>query len=253
MRILYLGNNWVGWQVLSWLKEQGEDIVGLVVHPPDRRKYGDEIVKTLDLPENRVYDGSTLRDPAVLAALKELAPDIGLSVMFGHILRPEFLNIFPQGVLNLHPSYLPYNRGQYPNVWSIVEGTPAGATLHYVDPGVDTGDIVAQKQVTVEPVDTGETLYRKLERAAVALFTETWPTIKAGTVPRRPQPGSGGTSHRTADVADIDEISLDRSYRAGDLINILRARTFPPYAGAYFNVDGRRVYLRLHLEYERED
>lgn len=247
MRILYLGNNWVGWQVLKWLRGRREEIVGLVIHPPRKQKYTREIIQVAKLPPERVFDGSQLRKPEVMASVRRVAPDIGVSVLFDYILKPEFLSIFPQGVVNLHPAYLPYNRGQYPNVWSIIEGTPSGVTLHYVDDKIDTGDIIAQREIPVDLVDTGETLYQKLERASIELFKETWPQIKSGGAPRIPQSGEPGSYHRTRDVEAIDEIDLDGTYVAHDLINILRARSFPPYEGAYFNHQGHKVYLRLQL------
>jgi methionyl-tRNA formyltransferase len=254
MRIVLFANNWVGWQAARWLKERGDNLVGLIVHPPERRKYGEEILKTVALPENRVFDGSQLRRPDTLQAVKNLRADIGLSVYFGYILLTEFFQIFPAGVVNLHPSYLPYNRGTYPNVWSIIEGTPAGATLHYIDAGIDTGDIIAQRQVPVEPVDTGKTLYRTLEEASLELLKDTWPLILSGQTGRRPQSSEEkSTFHRTRDVEKIDEIDLDRAYSARELIDLLRARTFPPYSGAYFRVGNRKVYLRLELLYEEDD
>jgi len=253
MRILFLGNNWVGWQVVQWLREQNEQIVGLVTHPPHKRKYGDEIIRSAQVSPPYIFDGSQLRQLEILQVIKALSPDIGLSVLFGYILRPDFPDLFPAGVVNLHPAYLPYNRGQYPNVWSIVERTPAGVTLHHIDAGVDTGDIIAQRQVPIEPVDTGETLYRKLEQACVALFKETWPLIRSGQAPRRIlQRKEEGTYHRTRDVEQIDCIDLEREYRAGELIDVIRARTFPPYPSAYFMHAGRKVYLRLQLLYGEE-
>src|SRR5581483_3200217 len=170
-----------------------------------------------------------LARPETIAGLRDLKPDLGLSVFFGYILRAPVLEMFPAGCLNVHPGLLPYNRGTYPNVWSIVEGTPAGVTLHYVDEGVDTGDIVAQREVAVEPTDTGATLYAKLEEACLETFAAAWPAIAAGTAPRRPQPAAPGTTHRRADVERIDRIELDRHYPARELIDVLRARTFPPY------------------------
>ena len=251
MRILLFANNWVGWQVARWLKERGDNLVGLVVHPPQMRKYGEEILKTVGLPENRIFDGSQLRQADTMQAIKNLQADMGLSIFFGYILLPDFFQLFPAGVVNLHPSYLPYNRGTYPNVWSIIEGTPAGVTLHYIDAGIDTGDIIAQRQMPVEPVDTGETLYRKLEGASVELMKDTWPLILSGQAGRRSQSSEAeSTFHRAREVEKIDEIDLDRAYPARDLINLLRARTFPPYAGAYFRVGNRKVYLRLQLLYE---
>ena len=252
MRILFLGNNWVGWQVVHWLQEQNEQVVGLVVHPPHKRKYGDEIIRSAQVSPAHIFDGSHLRQPEVLRTIKALRPDIGLSVLFGYILRPEFLDLFPAGVINLHPAYLPYNRGAYPNVWSIVERTPAGVTLHYVDAGVDTGDIIAQQQVPIEPVDTGEMLYRKLEQACVELLKKTWPLIRSRRALRIRQGKNEGTYHRTRDVERIDHIDLDRKYTARELIDVIRARTFPPYPGAYFIHEGRKVYLRLQLLYEEQ-
>lgn len=252
MRVLYLGNNWVGWQVLKWLKEQGEEIVGVVIHPTRKQKYASEILEAAALPSSRVFDGSCLHEPEVIEAVRQLRPDIGLSVLFDYVLKPDFLSLFGQGVVNLHPAYLPYNRGQYPNVWSIIEGTPSGVTIHYINEGIDTGSIIAQKEVQVEPVDTGETLYRKLEQASIELFQETWPLLKRRQVSRISQSSEAGTYHRTPDVGAIDKIDLDSTYLARDLINILRARTFPPYTGAYFMVNGKRVYMRLQLEYGEE-
>jgi methionyl-tRNA formyltransferase len=249
MRVLFLGNNWVAWKILNWLKEEKENIVGLVVHPPERRRYGQEIINSSGVDPSRIFDGSQLRQPEVIDAIRGLKPEIGISALFGFILRREFLDLLPAGCVNVHTAYLPHNRGAYPNVWSIIDGTPAGATIHYVDEGIDTGDIIAQAEVKVEPTDTGKTLYRKLEKAAVDLFKDTWPLICSGQAPRVPQAGEG-TYHRLRDVESIDEIHLDRKYKARELIDLVRARTFPPYPGAYFQAGGRKVYMRLQLLYE---
>ena len=242
-----MGNNRLGWRALGWLRGRGADVVGVAIHPPERRRHGDEILAIANLPAERIFDASRLRDPGVQRAVAALRPEIGLSVLLGYILRPEFLSIFPRGAVNLHPALLPYNRGAHPNVWSIVERTPAGVTLHWIDSGVDTGDIIAQAPTEVAAEDTGETLYTKLEEAAVTLLQRTWPAIEAGDAPRRRQEGAG-TSHRARDLARIDEIDLDRSYRARDLLDVLWARTFPPHKGAFFRAGKKRVYVRVCLE-----
>lgn len=247
MRILYLGNNWVGWKLLEVLKQRGEDVVGVVVHPPGRTKHRDDILRVAGLDPTRVFDASDLGRAEVLATIEALRPDIGICGCFGYLLRAQLLKIFPLGCINSHISLLPYNRGAFPNVWSIIDGTPAGVSLHYVDAGVDMGDIVAQAEVPVELTDTGETLYRKLENAAVELFARSWHAIRSGEVVRRIQDHSKATSHRVADVSCVDEIDLDRSYPARQLIDLIRARTFPPHRGAYVVVDGRKVYLQIHL------
>jgi methionyl-tRNA formyltransferase len=248
-RILYLANNALAVRVLEWLMAQKEQVVGIVVHPHESRKFGDELLAASGLSNDRVVLGTQLTDKATLEKVRSWDPDIAVSVLFNHILKPEFIEIFPRGIINLHPALLPWNRGQYPNVWSIIEGTPAGTTLHYIDEGVDTGAIIDQQEVLVEPVDTGETLYHKLEEASFGVFTRSWRYVRGQRRNGRTQIEEG-TYHRTMDVDEIDRIDLDRTYKARDLIDILRARTFPPYTGAYFEVDGRKVYVRLTLAFE---
>ena len=249
LKILYMGNNLVALEVLKWLKGRNEDIAGLMVHPSDKSKYGEEIVKASGLSPAYIFSGTDVNTAAFLKKARVLNPDIILSVFFNYILKREIIGVPRLGCINLHPAYLPYGKGQYPNVWSIVEGTLAGATLHYIqDEGIDTGDIIAQKAVPVDFTDTGESLYRKLETACIELFKENWEAIKNGTNRRIPQP-DGGTYHITGDVRKIDEIKLDESYKAERLLNILRARTFPPHESAYVVLeDGRKVYIRISLE-----
>lgn len=248
-----MGNNRLAWRVLEWMRGQGEQIVGLVVHTMERQRYRNEIVAASGVDARGVFEGPDLIGPETLSAIRALEPDLGVSVLFGHILKPDLLAAFPQGCINLHPALLPHNRGAYPNVWSIVDRAPAGVTLHYMDIGIDTGDVVVQREVAVEPIDTGETLYRKLETASFDLFTEAWPRFKRGELRRMPQDASAGTYHALKEVERIDRIDLDRDYKARDLLDVLRARTFPPYPSAYFEEGGHRVYVRVQLQYEDGD
>jgi methionyl-tRNA formyltransferase len=249
MRILLFANNWVGWQIAFWLKDHGYDIVGLVVHPAKGSKFREEIISVTDLPAECVFDGSRLQERTTLQAIRDLEPDIGVSAMFGFIMRQELLDMFLLGCVNIHPALLPYNRGAYPNVWSIIEGTPAGVTIHYIDSGIDTGAIIAQCQIVVDPTDSGGTLYHKLEHACLYLFGDTWPKIVDETATSVPQESVAGTTHKVRGVDAIDMIDLDRTYLARDLINVIRARTFDTYPGAFFWHEGRKVYLRLQLAY----
>lgn len=253
MRVLYFANNRMGWQIGRWLREQKEEIVGLVLHPSERRRFGAEILESVSLAPDRVIDGARLGDPAVVEAIGALRADLGVSVLFGYRIPAEVLALFPFGCVNVHPAYLPYNRGAYTNVWSIIDRTPAGVTIHFVDGGIDTGDLVAQRRVDVEPTDTGETLYLRLEEASVALFREIWPLIRSGQAPRTPQRPDAGTSHRVRDVALIDEIDLDRSYNARSLLDVLRARTFGSYPGAYFRDGKRKIYVTVALREATEE
>jgi methionyl-tRNA formyltransferase len=251
LKFVCLANNRVGFEALRWLAERGDRPVGVVVHPEGRAKFRSEILEAAGLSSGCILEGPALSTPEGVNWLRDLSPDLLLSIYFGFILKDDVLSIPRLGAVNLHPGLLPFNKGAYPNVWSIVDHTPAGVTLHLIDSGVDTGNIIAQREVPIERTDTGATLYARLERVALDLFCETWPSIREGDICGCPQNGAG-TWHCKADSERIDTVDPQAFYRAGDLIDLLRARTFPPHKGAYLNFGNERVYLRLELWSEKE-
>ena len=237
-------------KILSWLVGKNADIVGVVLNPMETRKFGKEIVEISGLPKNQIFTAEDLMDTDKINLIKNLKPDLGLSVFHSSILQENFISIFKDGIINLHTSLLPYNRGAYPNVWSIIDQTPSGVTIHYIDEGLDTGNIIAQEEVVVEPTDTGQSLYLKLEDKLIQLFKNTWCQIQAGSLISRQQEKEYGTYHNRSDVDLIDEIDLNKKYLAKDLINIIRARTFPPNKGTYFIKNGKKIYININLERE---
>lgn len=253
MRLILFLNNWGGWQVARWLRKQSEDIVGVVVQPVTDQRFAREILAELDMPSDRIWTAPELRSQATLLSIRELRPDLGISVYFGYVLKPELLEIPSHGCINLHTAYLPWNRGWHTNVWPIIDGSPAGISIHYMDKGIDTGDIVAQRRISVDATETGGSLHQKLNYGMLTLFKQTWPLIKTGQHARTPQNHAAATIHRRADLAAIDEIHFQQHYRARDLINLLRARTYPPYPSAFFVEGGRRTYVRVQLEGQNDD
>ena len=249
-RILFAGNSQIAVDILKFLTEQKVNIVGLVVHPIGFAKKKSELISISRLPKSKIFRGDCLNSKQVISAIKNLKPDLFLSINFRYLLKDEIISIPSHGCVNLHFGYLPYNRGVFADAFSIIENTPAGITYHLIDPGIDTSKIVAQLQVDKSPTDTGKTLYQKLTAAAYDLFVKTWPKIQNWSFLPKSQP-SGGTFHRRADITTVDKIDLNRKYKASDLINIFRARTFPPYHGAHFiSPTGKKIYLRLKL-YEK--
>ncbi len=157
-----------------------------------------------------------------------------------------------RGTINLHPSLLPFNRGKNYNFWSIVEDTPFGVTIHFVDASIDTGDLIAQRIIEKDWTDTGGTLYAKAKREMVELFRASYSRIVAGDFDRRPQQHDIATFHRASELHPASEILLDKSYTAKDLLNLLRARTFPGMPACYFWSDGKRYEVRVSI-IETED
>ncbi len=232
---------------------QGHCPVGLVLNPESSRRHSDELIEISRLPKECIFDGARIHQQEIMGAMASLKPNLGLSILYDQIIGPELIDLFPDGIINIHPGLLPYNRGNYPNVWSIIDGTPSGVTLHYIDEGLDTGDIIAQREVDVLPVDTGKSLYHKLENAMLELLMDQLPDVVLRRNTRSIQDHSVATHHRRGDVRNIDCIDLDSQVRAGDLIDLLRARTFPPYSAAYFEHEGRKVNVRIKLSYMDEE
>jgi methionyl-tRNA formyltransferase len=132
-----------------------------------------------------------------------------VSYGYRHILRRDILDLFAERNVNLHISYLPWNRGADPNLWSFVEGTPKGVTIHRIDDGVDTGDILVQQLVALdEENDTLATSYAKLQDAIQELFKENWQRIRAGDLEPRAQ-ARGGSEHRSKDKEILAGVLAD--------------------------------------------
>src|ERR1700733_14616784 len=137
-------------------------------------------------------------EPLDDAFLDRDSADFLVSHGYRHIIKQKVLDRFPRRAVNLHISYLPWNRGADPNLWSFIENTPKGVTIHYLDAGIDTGDIIAQKKVEFAPDDTLRTSYERLQREIADLFVEHSTEILAGPCDRLKQSGAG-SFHRIAD------------------------------------------------------
>lgn len=144
-------------------------------------------------------------DPLDPATLATEGWDWLVSFGYRHIIRREVLDLFPERIINLHISLLPWNRGADPNLWSFIEDTPKGVTIHLVDEGLDTGPILAQRRVDWQPGDTLATSYARLTASIESLFRELWPQLRSGGVQARPQP-SGGSAHRLKDRLRVEHL-----------------------------------------------
>lgn len=184
--------------MLSWLRDQGEQ----VVHT--EQKISPEFLAT-----NGV--------------------EFIVSYGYRHKITKDVLTAVARRAINLHISYLPWNRGADPNFWSFAEDTPKGVTIHFVDEGIDTGDIVAQRLVAFdEAAETLASSYTTLQASIEALFKEIWSSFKSGTCGRKPQ-HPGGTHHKSK-----DKVGLEHLLAAGwdTPVSVLRGRAaeLPPDA-----------------------
>nr|WP_300807705.1 formyltransferase family protein [uncultured Acetatifactor sp.] len=137
--------------------------------------------------------------------MEQMKPSFIISFNYRHLIPEEVLDLMPGRVINLHTSLLPYNRGSDPNFFSFLYDTPKGVTIHLVDKGLDTGDILCQREIVFdEEKETFASSYDRLLAEIQELFRENWEDIREGRIAPRPQEGSGST-HRMREIASIRE------------------------------------------------
>jgi len=125
--------------------------------------------------------------------------DLAVSFGYRHILKSLVLKRFTRPVVNLHISYLPWNRGADPNLWSFLEKTPSGVSIHQINEGIDTGPIYAQAQVHQDlATGTLASSYKKLSEEIEKLFFQNLPEILNQELqPMKQAPG--GSFHKSQD------------------------------------------------------
>ena len=244
-RIVYAANHLNGLNVLRELRRQQIEIEFLIVHPRKTSRCREELIQAAGTPAERVITWSLRAVPEIAARLREKQSENLLSVNFGYRFPTSFLGLFARPI-NLHLSLLPYNKGAFPNVWSIIDGTPAGVSLHIMTEKFDEGPILVQREVDLAPDDTAETLYRKLLIAAGDLMRDHIREVLDGRIAARKQT-PGGTVHTEQNFRNLLRLDPERHYAARDLINLMRALTFPPHANLYFEHEAGRTYLNLQL------
>lgn len=190
--------------------------------------------------------------------------DLAVSFLYRHRLYKVHLDGPKYGCINMHPSYLPYGRGSCPNVWAIYEGTKAGTTIHWMDEEFDTGNILAQKEVSYEEHTGGEQLYYYLMDASRELFQEFFPdfveSLEMGATPLgMKQPHFDTLPMHTMEqfhqLRDLDLMIGDDQDKAMimEVFDIIRACTFKGFPGAYITLrDGKKYQVQLYFKELRE-
>ena len=235
----------VGFEICEYLFSIDEDVARIYVRNSgeDSKKIEKHFKNSTD-----IFVSDDLKDRNHIQELKQIQPDFMVTVYWPYLLKPEIFNSSKNGCINFHPALLPHNRGWYPHVHNILNNSEAGVTLHFIDENADTGPIVAQKKINVDPSDTAFTLYTKLQDEMIQIFKESWGKIKRKEIVPIIQDERESSFHNKSDI--IDHIDLDKKYSGKELINILRARTFGSKGFAYYKVGNKKIFLNLRLNYD---
>jgi len=180
------------------------------------------------------------------AQLEAIEPDAILVVAYGRIIPAWMLELPRYGNLNLHASLLPRYRGAAPIQWALAHGEPAtGATTMRLDAGLDTGDILLQREMAVAPDMTAMDLFPLLAEMGADLMMETLRGLEAGTLAPRKQDESRAS---LAPLLTRDDGRIDFTRPAMTIYN--RWRGFQPWPGAWTTLDGRKLLVNRMLPTE---
>jgi len=238
----------VGCEVAQFFGDHQEEISCLVLDSKDKFQLNSRIIQVSRVDPQKIVFSDDLYKDEIIAKIKEMQIDLGILAWWPYIIKFPILAIARMGILNFHPSYLPYNRGKHYNFWTLVEDTPFGVTIHFIDSGVDTGDIAFQLRINKSWEDNAKTLYEKAQSEIVRLFIENFPRIKRGDIPRISQDMNQGSFHKTSELDSASYFDVDKSCKARDLLNLLRARTFLPYPAAWFVDNGEEYEVRIEIK-----
>ncbi len=234
MRIVFMGTPEFSVPALEYLIKSEYRVVGVYTQPDSPTGRGRTLehspVKKMALEHGlEVFQPVKLRNPEEVQRLAALKPDLILVSAFGQILPQSVLDIPPFGCLNIHPSLLPKYRGATPIPSAIIGGdNETGVTIMLMDAGMDTGPIISQIIVGIEPQDTAESLGNRLAQAGVRLLGETLPLWVDRSL--KPQPQDESKATYTAPVTKDDGI-INWQMTAEGISR--RVRAFCPWPGCH--------------------
>lgn len=239
-KILFFGTPQIATHTLKELNKHFE--VVLVVTEPDKPAGRGLKVQPTPVKKVALKLGLPVAQPTNKKELTELlqaqSADLGAIIAYGQILTAEAIASLPQGILNIHGSLLPKYRGPSPIQYAILHGDQkTGVTIMKIDAGVDTGDILAKKEVIISPTDTTPTLAQKLVGVGTELLIETIPLYLAGKI--KPQPQTGQVTHAPKISKEMGEI--DWSKNPQQIVREIRAFNGWPKSFTTFN--GQRLII----------
>jgi len=180
---------------------------------------------------------NSVRTTTILDTVRAWAPDVVIVAAYGKILPPALLTLPPLGCINIHASLLPHYRGAAPIHWAIARGEAVtGITIMQMDAGMDTGDILLQRETPIDAVDTGQTLHDRLARLGADAVLAALAGLERGTLTRTPQDPSRAT---LAPLLRKDDGRIDWAHAAVDLERLVRA--FDPWPSAFTFIGGKRL------------
>ena len=244
MKVVFFGTPEFAVPTLEKLVESRHEVT-LVVSRPDRPVGRHQVLTpppVVEVARSRQIEclqPKSLKSTEIDANLKDSGADAVVVVAYGKMIPGRLLEIPRHGFVNLHPSLLPRHRGPSPIQWALVCGDRAtGVTTMQIDEGMDTGPLLLQNRVPIEPGETAEMLAPRLAEIGAVLVVRTLDELEEDSLTPRPQPTDGAN---TTPMLRRNFAKVDWSMPARQLIN--RLRGFTPWPGLYTTVRGGRLKI----------
>jgi len=244
LRTVFMGTPDFALQTLQGLIDAGCNLVGVYTQPDRPKGRGKQLaappVKELALQHGiPVFQPQKLRQPEAVAELEALTPDLIVVVAYGQILPKSVLDIPEYGCINVHASLLPRYRGAAPINKAIIDGeTETGITTMYMDVGLDTGDMLVKKSLSIGAEETAGDLHDRLALLGRETMEETLRQLCDGTLQREVQ---DDTRSSYAPMMKKEDGRIDWSRPAIEVHN--QVRGLDPWPGAYTSLNGELLKL----------
>ncbi len=251
MKYVYAGDRDIAVKVLRFLINQGYKPEALMVPTGSGASHSEVLKNLIDLSPSFILEGNNFQTEKGKHILEKINPDYIIGIHFPYIISPDILKIPSVGFINLHPAYLPFNRGWHTPSWSILEGTPAGATLHFMAEQLDSGDIIHQKELKVGIDETADTLYKKLKSLEFEVFQEAFNDLLSLNPQRFKQNLTIGNAHNKKDLLkpEIQEIDLFGRKTFKEFFDKIRSLSTNNLSeAAYFIYDGKKYRVQLIIK-----
>tara|TARA_B100000530_G_scaffold267829_1_gene180461 strand:+ start:535 stop:1275 length:741 start_codon:yes stop_codon:yes gene_type:complete len=165
------------------------------------------------------------------------------------ILKKKLLRIPKNGTINIHPSYLPYFKGKDPNFWAILNRGPYGVSIHNVNTKIDSGKIIFRKKINkIDSTIDGKKLYNINLTELVKLFKNKYKFLRTKKLNGPKLMNKKTKIYKRKDMVKESKISLNKTYKAEYLINLLRAKNFPPNNGVTFKKNNKTYSINIKIK-----
>lgn len=246
MNILFMGGHELGAKTLEYLINNNVNVVGVVVskNANDWYRGVDEVANKFNL---ELYEEGNINDQSFLNKIKPLNLDLIVCVNFDQILKKDIINLPTIGCINTHASLLPKYRGRAPLNWAMINGEKySGVTVHFIDEGIDTGDIILQEKIKIDEDDYISDLLNKVKNTYPKIVLNAIQSLENNNINliKPDLPKGFYVNKRTKDDGKIDF-----SKPSKDIINFIKAIS-KPYPGAFlYHNDSKIIIWRARLDY----